>query len=442
MTDITYGALSRMRPRTPREKARDAALAQSVMSRSRDEWQPEYQREPGLESPMVSPEDLLLMGGPSALKAVGSALRNARLLGGKSGAIPIREFERNVANFKPREGERTLYHATDIPWEGSSPRPGTWFSTEPPRSGNPFGNTVRAYSVPEEMLSGAKLPRGKGFQDTLATGSEPVAIVDEGGGLTSYVVRDPSVLKRMEVKRTLRSSPVSGSPRAQIGALTPEEANRLVKEAGEKLYPNNGYIGYENTTPKEIGVLELLKDAVYGNSPEVSFPWIKNPPAQYGELSKKKLESSLDRMFKEHTLNHILGEQGIAHGVSLPSGQPMGLHDLPELISAKNYLVAAKAGGDNIYEVSNPYDTVNQLISELASGAPPKQKIKEIYTNSAWNSLPYEKMNSIWNEAREQGVKDTAKAQLEWLADKYPEYTRFVEKAKGGLVQMKEKSCL
>lgn len=156
--------------------------------------------EPGLETPFLSPDDLLFLGGPSALRAVGAMVRNAGRLGGRTGAIPMAQFERNAARFAPAPGERTLYHATDMPWEGTAPRPNTWFSSEPPFAGNPFGQTVRAYTVPEELLNTPPLPRGLGFGERIAASDEgPIAAVNEGHGLISYVVRDPSVLARKDV---------------------------------------------------------------------------------------------------------------------------------------------------------------------------------------------------------------------------------------------------
>lgn len=83
MTDISYGALSQMRPRTPREKARDAALAQSVMSRQSAGWQPEYEKEPVLEEPMFSPLDLI---GAAPLAKLANLLKK----------VPVKAIDRTI----------------------------------------------------------------------------------------------------------------------------------------------------------------------------------------------------------------------------------------------------------------------------------------------------------------------------------------------------------
>jgi hypothetical protein len=161
---------------------------------------------------------------------VASLLKNARLLGGKSGAIPIKEFSRNASLFTS-EDSTPLFHATETPWKGDTPNPGTWFSKDPPTTGNPFAResgAVRAYTIPKDTPMSGPISRGRDFSSTLSSATSPVVIVDDGKGGLSYVVKDPSILKRLEVKRPPQPTPTAGSPKSQVGAITPSDEIKAI----------------------------------------------------------------------------------------------------------------------------------------------------------------------------------------------------------------------
>lgn len=141
-------------------------------------------------------------GAGKAAKGAAKALAPARLVGGYSGQIPIEEFAKNAERFRAAvpEGRMPLYHATSDTWAGSTPNPGTWFSTEQPYVGNPFGDTVRAYTIPSDTAMSAPMPRGGDFWTKLGQVKSPVAVIDDSG-VTSYVVQDPSILRRLEINK-------------------------------------------------------------------------------------------------------------------------------------------------------------------------------------------------------------------------------------------------
>lgn len=62
---MDYQTILQAQLRTPEEKLRAARLAQSVMTKPAEGWQPEYEKEPGLEQ--VNPEDWV--PGPGTIKA-------------------------------------------------------------------------------------------------------------------------------------------------------------------------------------------------------------------------------------------------------------------------------------------------------------------------------------------------------------------------------------
>jgi hypothetical protein len=137
-----------------------------------------------------------------AAKAAGKAIAPARLVGGYSGEIPIDEFVKNAERFSAAvpQDRMPLYHATSGKWEGGAPNPGTWFSTEQPYAGNPFGDTVRAYTIPRNTVMTEPMQRGGDFWTKLGQVKEPVALIDDSG-VTSYVVQDPSILQRLEINK-------------------------------------------------------------------------------------------------------------------------------------------------------------------------------------------------------------------------------------------------
>jgi hypothetical protein len=137
-----------------------------------------------------------------AAKGAAKALAPARLVGGYSGQIPVEEFAKNADRFRAAvpEGHMPLYHATNDKWQGGAPNPGTWFSTEQPYVGNPFGDTVRAYTIPKDTAMSAPMPRGGDFWTKLGQAKDPVAVIDDSG-VTSYVVQDPSILRRLELNK-------------------------------------------------------------------------------------------------------------------------------------------------------------------------------------------------------------------------------------------------
>ncbi len=172
------------------------------------------------------------------LGALKQATAPARLVGGYSGVIPMSEFERNASRMVAPENQRTLFHTTDVPWEGNTPRPGTWFTDVPPTRDNPFGQSVRAYTIPKDVPISAPLERGRNFYADLANTKEPIATVNDSG-VTSYVVRDPSVLNRLEVQRML-SRPID----RQIGAVGPIDPakRRFLSSKLENLEPKQAQL--------------------------------------------------------------------------------------------------------------------------------------------------------------------------------------------------------
>jgi hypothetical protein len=151
----------------------------------------------------------VIKGAPSVAKAVkkgavaaANAVAPARLVGGSSGAIPLDEFIKNADKFKAAvpADRMPLYHVTSDKWQGDAPNPGTWFSTEQPYAGTPFGDTVRAYTIPKDTLMTAPMQRGGDFWTRLGQVKEPVARIDDSG-VTSYVVQDPRILRRLEVNK-------------------------------------------------------------------------------------------------------------------------------------------------------------------------------------------------------------------------------------------------
>ena len=190
-----------------------------------------------------------------ALGALKRATAPARLVGGYSGAIPMSEFEANASKFIAPEGRRTLFHASNTPWEGKTPKPGSWFSSAPPTRDNPFGQTVRAYTIPNDVPISAPIPRGGDFYTRkLPSVKEPIAAIDEGNGAISYVVKDPSVLNRLEVQRSL-SRPVN----RQTGSVGNIDKNRIMQI--ERELARSRY-GNANLSPDEARNMLSVSEAL------------------------------------------------------------------------------------------------------------------------------------------------------------------------------------
>lgn len=145
-----------------------------------------------------------------ALNALRGSRSASQAIGGASGAIPLSQFEEMAPRFdKASEGRMPLYHVTNQPWEGTAPRPGTWFSTEQPIGASPFGDTVRAYTVPQDINIAGPFPRGRNFRPNVEAAQAPIVAVDDGLGTVSYIVKDPSVLERIRIQQVERSAPKS-----------------------------------------------------------------------------------------------------------------------------------------------------------------------------------------------------------------------------------------
>ena len=192
-----------------------------------------------------------------ALNSLRGSRSASQVIGGATGAIPLSEFERIAPRFtKASEGRMPLYHVTNQPWEGNAPRPGTWFSTEQPIGASPFGDTVRAYTVPEDIGIAGPFPRGRNFRTSVDAAQEPIVAVDDGLGTVSYIVKDPSILERIRVQQTERLTPKSaqrGMIKTWGGFDTPEAYQSYWAErekSGERM--RNAYDRIMAQDPQEI----------------------------------------------------------------------------------------------------------------------------------------------------------------------------------------------
>ena len=80
-------------------KNRNDPMRDSVMSRpASPEYVPEYVREPGLEAPMVSPDDLIGTGIPSKLAALAGKALGAKSALGMVGMLMGRRGAERLAN--------------------------------------------------------------------------------------------------------------------------------------------------------------------------------------------------------------------------------------------------------------------------------------------------------------------------------------------------------
>jgi len=288
------GVLARYQAQLPQRQAETSRKA-SVMSQapSTERWQPEYEVEPGLEAPMISPDDLIGSGIPTKLAMLAKSISPLAVMGGV--------IKNKGGNWLEGSVEGALKGLKKTGWNNPEAlRPYADQLSETQRAA--VENALKYPGKEEAINQWIDKPLAKYIKNEMATPEDPIRTLAEKGITHDPSIREiwgtnaPAFVKevRMESgfpKEGMHTSPLAGTWENVSDSMLRKSYHPNPYKPGEEMAVLSPK---DNSISNNLGFNHLIDELSNAINPESGLPRHLQFPAD--RLSKVSVPQAVERV--------------------------------------------------------------------------------------------------------------------------------------------------